>query len=184
MVRIAFLIAIFAGLGIGGCATGPTTTGTTTVEQPYVLDAGDQLRVVIYEQPELTNIYRVEQAGHISMPLIGDIPARGLTTPEIEVAIASRLRATYLRNPDVAVEIAVRRPFFILGEVNNAGQYPHVPGVTVRSAVAVAGGFSPRANERVFKLTRAINGEALKTRIGLDEPVLPGDTIQVSERLF
>ncbi len=183
MVRLALLIAVVAGLA--ACATAPSsTTATTTVEQPYILDAGDQLRVVIYEQPELTNIYRIEQGGHVSMPLIGDIPARGLTTPELESAITARLRATYLRNPDVAVEVVVRRPFFVLGEVNNAGQYPHVPGVTVRSAVAVAGGFSPRANERVFRLTRIVDGQVTEARIGLDEPVQPGDTIRVFERLF
>ena len=182
MVRLVLLIAIIAGLA--GCATAPATTGTTTVELPYVLDAGDQLRIVIYEQPELTNMYRVEQGGHISMPLIGDIPARGMTTPELEGAIAARLRATYLRNPDVAVEVVVRRPFFVLGEVNNAGQFPHVPGVTVRSAVAVAGGFSPRANERVVRLTRTVDGEITQARVGLDELILPGDTIHVFERLF
>ena len=111
----------------------------------YHLDAGDKLRVVVYGQEGLTNTYAIDAGGSITMPLIGSVPARGRTPAGLAADISARLRRGFIRDPSVAVEIESYRPFFILGEVAAPGQYPYVPNMTVESAVAIAGGFSPRA---------------------------------------
>ena len=111
----------------------------------YHLDAGDKLRVVVYGQEGLTNTYAIDAGGSITMPLIGSVPARGCTPPTSPPRSPRRLRDGFIREPSVAVEIEAYRPFFILGEVAAPGQYPYVPNMTVESAVAIAGGFSPRA---------------------------------------
>ena len=119
----------------------------------YRLDAGDKLRVVVYGQEGLTNTYAIDAGGAITMPLIGSVPARGRTPAGLASAITARLRNGYIRDPSVAVEIESYRPFFILGEVAAPGQYPYVPNMSVESAVAIAGGFSPRARRDRVTLT-------------------------------
>ena len=111
----------------------------------YHLDTGDKLRVVVYGQEGLTNTYAIDASGSITMPLIGSVPARGSTPAGLAADIAAKLRNGFIREPSVAVEVEAYRPFFILGEVAAPGQYPYVPNMTVESAVAIAGGFSPRA---------------------------------------
>ena len=119
----------------------------------YRLDAGDKLRVVVYGQEGLTNTYAIDAGGSITMPLIGSVPARGRTPAGLAAEITARLRNGYIRDPSVAVEIESYRPFFILGEVAAPGQYPYVPNMSVESAVAIAGGFSPRARRDRVTLT-------------------------------
>ena len=152
--------------------------------QPYRLDSGDRLRVTVFEQTGLTNTYLVDQAGYIAFPLVGQVPARGKTVPQLEKAIADKLRQGYLRDPDVTIEVDRYRPIFILGEVGRPGQYTYVPGMTVQNAIAIAGGFSSRANHADVDLTRKINAEVITGRIGITQPVLAGDTIYVRERFF
>lgn len=153
-------------------------------DAPYQLDAGDRLRVQVFGQEGLTNSYIVDAAGNISMTLIGSVPVRGLTTSQVSAAIAGRLRGGYIRNPHVSVEVEVYRPFFILGEVNAPGQYPYVPNMTAEAAVAIAGGFAPRANKRDIVLARNFNGQVIRQSVPPDFPLRPGDTITVSERWF
>ncbi|MGY8665885.1 polysaccharide biosynthesis/export family protein [Bradyrhizobium sp. UFLA05-109] len=150
----------------------------------YHLDAGDKLRVVIYGQEGLTNTYAIDAGGAITMPLIGAVPARGRTTAGLASEIAARLRNGYIREPSVAVEIESYRPFFILGEVAAPGQYPYVPNMTVESAVAIAGGFSPRAKRDVVTVTRSDAGGAMRAVVPLGTAVGPGDTVYVGERWF
>jgi len=151
---------------------------------PYFLDSGDKLRIFVYGQPNLSRIYTVDHAGQISVPLIGAVHARGLTTQGLEKSIRSRLGSQYVRDPQVTVDISQNRPFFILGEVKTAGQFPYVSGMTVQSAVAIAGGYSERANERKVQITRRTNGLVEKMTVPTDYVVLPGDTVYVMERLF
>ena len=166
-------------------AGGPyAPAGLTGYDAPYQLDAGDRLRVQVFGQEGLTNSYIVDESGNISMTLIGSVPVRGLTTAQVSRAIAERLRNGYIRNPHVSVEVEVYRPFFILGEVNAPGQYPYVPNMTVEAAVAIAGGFAPRADKGNILLARNYNGEMMRTRILPDMPMRPGDTITVRERWF
>jgi polysaccharide export outer membrane protein len=152
--------------------------------EPYTLNAGDRLRIVVFGQEGLTNTYTVDAAGHITMPLIGTVSARGMSTDQLAQAIAARLRNGYIREPHVAIEVETYRPFFILGEVTAPGQYPYVPNMTVETAVAIAGGFTPRAFHGDVDLTRTTGAQTLRSAVPLLYPVRPGDTISVKERWF
>jgi hypothetical protein len=116
----------------------------SNLQYPYTLDSGDRLRIVVFGQEGLTNSYVLDASGQIHMPLIGAVAARGLTTDQLSERIAEMLRQGFIREPHVAVEIEGYRPFFILGEVTQPGQYPYVANMTVETAVAIAGGFGPR----------------------------------------
>jgi polysaccharide export outer membrane protein len=150
----------------------------------YKLDAGDKLRVVVYGQDGLTNTYAIDAGGSITMPLIGAVPARGRTPAGLAAEIAARLRKGYIREPSVAVEIESYRPFFILGEVAAPGQYPYVPNMSVESAVAIAGGFSPRARRDSVTLTHTDGAGSMRAVVPLGTALGPGDTVLVSERWF
>jgi polysaccharide export outer membrane protein len=150
----------------------------------YHLDAGDKLRVVVYGQEGLTNTYAIDAGGSITMPLIGSVPARGRTTAGLASEISAKLRGGYIRDPSVAVEIESYRPFFILGEVAAPGQYPYVPNMSVESAVAIAGGFSPRARRDSVTLTHHDGSGSMRVVVPLGTSVSPGDTVLVGERWF
>ena len=150
----------------------------------YRLDAGDKLRVVVYGQEGLTNTYAIDAGGSITMPLIGAVPARGQTPAGLAVAISAKLRNGFIREPSVAVEVETYRPFFILGEVAAPGQYPYVPNMTVESAVAIAGGFSPRARRDRVTLTHTEASGPERIVVPLGTAVSPGDTVLVGERWF
>jgi polysaccharide export outer membrane protein len=150
----------------------------------YRLDAGDKLRVVVYGQEGLTNTYAVSASGSITMPLIGTVPARGLTPSQLARSIADRLRNGYIREPSVAAEVESYRPFFILGEVAAPGQYPYVPNMTAESAVAIAGGFSPRARRDHVTITHTTAAGTMRVVVSPATPIKPGDTIVVDERWF
>jgi polysaccharide export outer membrane protein len=149
---------------------------------PYTLDAGDRLRIVVFGQEGLTNSYSVDASGHIAMPLIASVEARGLTTVELSRRIGERLRNGYIREPHVAVEIEAYRPFFILGEVLAPGQYPYVANMTVETAVAIAGGFGPRAFRGTVVVSRMVNGQQVRFNVPMTCPLRPGDTVNVQER--
>jgi polysaccharide export outer membrane protein len=150
----------------------------------YRLDAGDKLRVVVFGQEGLTNTYTIDAAGSITMPLIGQVPARGRSPASLAAEITGRLRNGFIREPSVAVEIESYRPFFILGEVQAPGQYPYVPNMTVESAIAIAGGFSPRARRDVVTVTHTDAGGVARYVVPLGTALGPGDTVQVGERWF
>ena len=170
-----------AGLRTG---VGAQPQQTTAVPSPYTLDSGDQLRITVFGQENLSRIYLVDAGGYVSMPLIGAIRARGGTTFQLEERISGALRRKYVKDPKVTVEVQTNRPFFILGEVRNGGQYPYVAGMTVQTAVAIAGGFTPRAKKKSMQLTRQVNGATVSRMVPANWKVQPGDTITVSERFF
>jgi polysaccharide biosynthesis/export protein len=161
----------------------PTVTPAPTMGH-YTLDSGDRLRVVVFGQEGLTNSYLVSATGQIDMPLIGSVVARGETTDQLAGRIGAKLRDGYIREPHVAVEVEAYRPFFILGEVTQPGQYPYVANMTAETAVAIAGGFTPRAFRRDLVLSRTANGIATRMTVPLNFPLRPGDTINVQERWF
>ena len=150
----------------------------------YHLDAGDKLRVVVYGQEGLTNTYAIDAGGSITIPLIGSVPARGRTPAGLAAEIAAKLRAGFIRDPSVAVEIEAYRPFFILGEVAAPGQYPYVPNMTVESAVAIAGGFSPRAQRDRVTVTHTDGSGTARYVVPPGTSIGPGDTVLVGERWF
>jgi polysaccharide export outer membrane protein len=160
--------------------------GPPPPEPPYLLDTGDKLRIVVFGQDGLSNSYFVDASGQITMPLIGVVNARGLSTQQLARAVAEKLRAGFIREPHVAIEVETYRPFFILGEVTQPGQYPYVPNMTIETAVAIAGGFSPRAHRWDVHIDRPAQGSALRSRgsVPLLTRVRPGDTIIIKERWF
>lgn len=185
--RISLLVLVFAALALGGCASSKAPRPQSyapTVEMPYLLDSGDRLRIVVFGQENLTNSYTVDGGGAVSMPLVGAVRARGRTIRELEAAITRQLGERYLRSPDVTVEIETYRPFFILGEVRNPGQYPYINGMTVETAVAIAGGYTPRAATSGIEITRQLDDRLVHAMVASTEPVRPGDTINVRERFF
>jgi len=169
---------------IDAYAAGPYAYASTVSEGPYTLDSGDRLRIVVFGQEGLTNSYSVDASGHIAMPLIGPVLARGATTDQLSSRIAEKLREGYIREPHVAVEIEAYRPFFILGEVTAPGQYPFVANMSVETAVAIAGGFTPRAFRKTVMLNRNLNGRPVRISVPVTFPLRPGDTINVQERWF
>ncbi|WP_279477980.1 polysaccharide export protein [Aureimonas sp. SK2] len=184
-VARAASVALTACL-LAGCVTSapPPPAFHAALNQDYRLDAGDRLRITVFEQESLTSIYAVDKAGYLSLPLIGSVPARGKTPDEVRAAVTAALRNGFLRDPDVSVQVEQYRPFFVMGEVTTGGQYSYVPGMTVQNAVAIAGGFSARAEKRTVDITRQVNGKVITGRVLLSDPVLPGDTITIRERLF
>ncbi|MBI1867423.1 MAG: polysaccharide export protein [Methylocystis sp.] len=153
-------------------------------EEHYTVASGDRLRVIVFGQDSLSNSYSVDGAGRISMPLIGPVPVLGLDTLAVEREIGGRLRSGFVRDPRVSIEVEAFRPFFVLGEVTTAGQYPYVDGMTAQTAIAIAGGFSPRGYQGGVDLTRTISGRPVTGRVPLTQPIRPGDTIVVRERIF
>jgi polysaccharide biosynthesis/export protein len=151
---------------------------------PYTLDSGDKLRIVVFGQDALSNNYTVDADGRISLPLAGSVTARGMTTAQLAGAIRSRLAQGYIRDPSVAVEMATYRPFFVLGEVTYPGQYPYVPNMTAEQAIAIAGGFTPRASKDRVTITRKLAGRPTRADTPLRTPLRPGDTVTVGERWF
>jgi polysaccharide export outer membrane protein len=151
---------------------------------PYTLDAGDKLRIVVFGQDAISNNYAVDAQGQVSLPLIGAVEARGLTTVQLGSAIAARLKSGYVRDPSVAVEIETYRPFFVIGEVTFPGQYPYVPNMTVENAIAIAGGFTPRAAKDKVTITRKVQGMPARIALPLRYPIRPGDSVEIAERWF
>jgi polysaccharide export outer membrane protein len=162
----------------------PAPAPAITPQSPYTLDSGDRLRIVVFGQDGLTNSYLVDASGHIAMPLIGSVMAKGETTDQLSARIADKLRDGFIREPHVAVEVEAYRPFFILGEVTAPGQYPYVANMTAETAVAIAGGFAPRAVRQSVVVIRNINGQQVRMTVPLGYPLRPGDTINVQERWF
>ena len=150
----------------------------------YRLGAGDKLRINVYGEDTLSGEFRVSGEGKVSMPLVGDVQAAGLTVYAFQEELRQALAHDYLKNPKVSVEVMNYRPFYILGEVNKPGEYPYTNGLTVFNAVATAGGFTYRANEgRVFIRGKSDTREHSVALTGTTL-VSPGDTIRIGERLF
>jgi polysaccharide export outer membrane protein len=185
-VTTAQPIATAVPAGIDAVAYGDppsvTLVAAETASPAYTLDSGDRLRVVVFGQDGLTNSYAVDAAGNITMPLIGPVRARGRTTTQVSASLVTRLRQGFLREPHVAVEVEAYRPFFILGEVTFPGQYPYVANMTVETAVAIAGGFTPRAFHYTVQVSRLIEGVAVRDTVPVTTLLRPGDTVVVAER--
>lgn len=182
VTRRSALALIFSAPLLAGCVATRPQVLQAEFEPQYRVAAGDRLRVIVFGQDDLSNLYTVDAAGSIAMPLVGSIAVAGATTPAIEARIAERLRTGFLRDPRVAVEIDTYRPFFIMGEVAASGQFPFVNGMTVQTAVAIAGGFTARAERRMAEISRVMGDSIVTEAVPITFPVRPGDTIVVRER--
>lgn len=148
----------------------------------YRIAAGDKLRVAVYGHEDLSGEFEVDATGRISLPLIRRVTARGLTTDELAGTIRDALRPDYLRDPKVSVEVIAYQPVFVLGEVREPGSYPFTTGMTVVKAVALAGGYTYRADKGDIVVTRS--GEDGERRVEEHARLMPGDVIEVPERFF
>jgi polysaccharide export outer membrane protein len=153
-------------------------------EPSYILGPSDRVRLKVYGEQDISGEYEIDTNGYISVPLAGRVKAAGSNTRQLERAVASALSRGLLKDPRVNAEVATYRPFFILGEVKKAGEYPYKSGLTVLDAVASAGGYTYRANESKVVIRRA--GSNVEETIALDAPVpvFPGDNIRIPERYF
>lgn len=186
MRRAILLICLAMAATLQGCShhRNRVIEIQTQPRAAYTLAPGDRVRVIVFGQDSLSNSFAVDSSGHIAMPLIGPVSANGRTTAQLSREIERKLRDGYVREPRVSVEVEAYRPFFVLGEVTNSGQYPFVNGMTVETAVAIAGGFTPRARKDSAELTRAEEGRTIIFEAPINQPVKPGDTILIHERFF
>ena len=171
--------------GPHGLAGEPPAYAAMAQSDIYLLSPGDKVKVTVFNEPDLTGEFQVNPSGDVAFPLVGNVKAAGLSATEFQNQLLRRLRNGYVRNARVSVEVAAYRPFNVFGEVRNAGQYPFRPGLTVQDAIAMAGGFTYRANSRTAYVRRAKANTELTVQ--LDGPrvsILPGDDVRVPERYF
>lgn len=178
------LAALIISLPLAGCGSQgadlPTLEPSTAPELDYSLGPGDKISIKVLGSDDITGNYTVGDNGTISIPLIGELKAAGLSRAELEQEIASKLAQGYIANPKVSVAILTYRPFFVLGEVAKPGGYPYVSGMRVLNAVALAGGYTYRANQSYVIVTR--HGEDRKATPATS--IQPDDIIRVPERYF
>jgi protein involved in polysaccharide export with SLBB domain len=160
------------------------TPAQTQSNTAYTLGTGDKLRINVFGQPELSGEFVVDGTGAISLPLIGQLTAKGLSTQTLESTIAERLSSGFLLDPKVSAEVINYRPFYILGEVGRPGEYPFNSGLTVLNAVAAAGGFTYRANKKVVFIKSADGNQEIPYNLNTNTVVRPGDTLRIGERIF
>ncbi len=181
------VVAAFSIL-VAGCANdgpSPTAASPTTQESDYRLNPGDTVRLVVYGDETLTGDYMLDKRGVITIPLIDEVPAAGLTKAELQEAIVARFNSeNFIENPHITIDLTALQPFYILGEVNTPGSYAYQPSLDVFKAVALAGGYTPRAAKNKVIISR--NGAKGRQSFYATEgtPILPGDSIKVRQRIF
>lgn len=190
------VLALLAGLlllgcsstaqdGVAGTEAGQSlTSGQTGGARADKLANGEKLRVVVVGEPQLSGDFAVDPAGQISYPMLGQIQAADLTPRELEQSLSQKLKGRYLVNPQVFVEVVSHRPFYIIGEIKSAGEYPYKTGLNIVTAVALAGGYTPRASSSYVYIKRANEGQEKEFPASPNVPVRPGDLIRVPERYF
>ncbi len=166
------------------CAVAPLPPAPDASAPAYQITSGDRLRVGTFGHPDFSGEFDVDPLGNIAFPLLGNVAADGRTVSELRDDLAFALDANFVVEPQVSVEVLTFRPFFILGQVNRPDTYAFRPGITVRQAVAMAGGFTRRAKTSGVTLVRASKLGPVKFAATPDTPLRPGDTIEVGRRLF
>jgi protein involved in polysaccharide export with SLBB domain len=180
------LMSLTMAIGVAvlpASAQTPTESAASSLYE-YRLGSADKVRITVFGEESLTGEFLVSGAGRISMPLIGEVPAAGLTVAQLQTAVEAKLADGYLRMPRVSAEVLNYRPFYILGEVNKPGEYPYTNQLTVLNAVATAEGFTYRANTRRVFIKRAEATTEQEFPLTQATEVEPGDTIRITERFF
>lgn len=187
----AMILSLALATVLSGCTSGlslPDEMAPTSIVNPaegYLLEPGNRIRVTVFGEDGLTGEYSVDPVGNVSFPLIGNVPGAGVTSAALAVRVQETLRAKGLmRDPRVNVEVVTFRPFYVLGEVRQPGEFPYTTGMTVLGGVARAGGYDYRAREGEVILVRVVNGERHQYRATELTPLLPGDIVRVLERKF
>jgi polysaccharide export outer membrane protein len=185
--------ALLALIGLGcalltACATGPASAQSQTARQSaldgYRLGTGDEVKVTVYDEPTLSGPRTVDGLGAITVDLIGPVEVQGLTLAEASRFVETKLKDGWMRDPKVTIELAKGRPYYILGEVNRAGEYPFTSGLTVMNAIAAAGDFTYRANKKKIMIKSHDSPVEREVELTPTTLVQPGDTIRIRERFF
>jgi len=196
IIRMIYMMFLSLVMIISGCAMSPTasnapsaaakpTREVATGNSEYKLSSGDVISISVFGERDLSvKEQRLDDAGTFSYPFLGLVEAKGKTPVQIEQLLTERLKAGYLVNPRVSVSVIEYRSFFIGGEVKTPGGYPFQPGLTVRRAVALAGGFTERASENSITIIRDPKSENSDEKVSLDDKIMPGDTITVPQGFF
>lgn len=151
----------------------------------YILEAGDQIYIQVFDEPDLTMQATIAQSGSINYSYLGTIAVAGQTPEQLSETITDKLRDGYLRNPSVNITVQKYRSFFVDGEVRRPGSYGYEPGLTLAKAVSLAGGLTDRASRKKITLTREVEGEKKSyDRIKMSQSIEPGDVITVKEGFF
>jgi polysaccharide export outer membrane protein len=192
--RLAALLVLcfglFASLGFSSLGISSAHAADKDAAEPvrvlpaYRLGADDKIRVITFGEDSLSGEFLIGGAGKVSLPLVGEVQAAGMTIPEFQKEVETALLNGYLKDPHVSVEVLTYRPFYILGEVQKPGEYPYSNGLTVLNAVATANGFTYRANTKKVFIKRADSKSEEAFPLTSTTPVAPGDTIRIGERFF
>lgn len=189
LVRVASLALLAT---VGACADNSNLSQRPSAVQNanlaeariYRLGVGDKVKVTVFGEADLSGSFDINATGHISMPLVGDIVAKGQSPSGLKDAIARRLSDGYLKNPKVSVEVLTYRPIFVQGEVKNAGELVFKHGLKVQDVIAIAGGYTYRANQNYVYVTREADPREMRVDLPSTFIVMPGDNIRVPERFF
>jgi polysaccharide export outer membrane protein len=190
-VRGASLVAVVVVLNVLLSACGTNAPPVTEAERkalqaeaaaPPRLHPGEKIHITVYGEPSLTGDYQIDPSGLVSLPLAGTVKAAGLNQQELEQELTAKYRGGYLKDPKITVSISEFRPFYIVGEVEKPGSYSYTGGLTVLSAIAIAGGTTYRANQSKVLIQHV--GDDKMHEYNMDEPIpiLPGDIIQIPRR--
>jgi len=180
----AVLIAWALPLAVSAAPAAAPAASQPSLDEGYKLGSGDKLRVMVFGENDLGGEYVVDGAGFISPPLIGQLHAAGDTIHQFETEITTKLKDGYLKDPRVSVEVINYRPFYIIGEIMKPGEYAYVNGMSILNAVALAGGYTFRANERQVYIRRGGAGNEQPVTADQTTKIYPGDIIRVAERFF
>lgn len=191
--QLGGILAALGLMALAGCESGQQAGGTAAsggtggagTPPVYLIGPGDELNIIVFGHPDLSGNFVIDNQGDLTMPLIGRMPVRGKTVDDITAEVTAAYGGSFLVDPRVSVELLNSRPFYIYGQVNEAGEYPYVRGITVRQAIAIAGGFTQRADTDEFVIYRQSEGGGeTELNATADSLVLPGDTVEVLRRLF
>jgi len=157
---------------------------TTGLLKAYEVGSGDVIRITVFCHADLSGTFTVDGSGIVAFPLVGNVRVGGLNTSQLQRKIVDRLEPDYIKQPRVSVEVINYRPFYIIGEVNKPGSYPYVSSMTVINAIALAGGYTNRARGNRLLIIRERDQERLKIPANPGTLVMPGDVIEIPERIF
>jgi protein involved in polysaccharide export with SLBB domain len=178
----ALALAALATLALGQAA--PAATPPAYGGADYRLGSNDKIKITVFDETDLSGEFQIDATGFVRLPLIGQVKAGGLTAHDLEASIAAALSQGYLNDPKVAVEVSTYRPFYVVGEVLKPGEYPYANGMTAASAVALAGGYSPKAVKSIVYVRH--QGDAEEQRVAANDavPVRPGDVVRIDSTTF
>ena len=175
-------------LAIGFClVTGPSwvfAENDAADLKQYLLGTGDMFRIQVYDEQDLYLETRVSDTGTISYPFLGELAVKGISLAKLEALITSRLKGDYLINPKVSIDMIEYRQFYVNGEIQDAGGFPYQPGLTVRKAISLAGGFKERASKDKIYIIHDDSTASEAIKVTLDHAVRPGDSITVEQSFF